>query len=104
MAEIAKVVPILSVPLVAAALLGAGQDRASLRVRIGEIADQLVAAGAVLKLPPQGLDVALTEGLTPLLGRGIVVEEKTGLKVQAKALLAFYAAPVQQLLEAPADL
>jgi glycerol-3-phosphate O-acyltransferase len=101
MAEIAKVVPILPVPLVAAALLDAVHDRAALRVRIGEIADQLVAADALLKLPPQGLDVVLSEGLLPLLGRGIVVEGLGGLQVAegAKALLAFYAAPVQQIME-----
>ena len=104
MAEIASVVPVLPVPLVAAALSGVGQDRAALRARIGEIADLLVAKGAVLKLPPQGLDVALTEGLVPLLGRGIVVEGVDGLQVQKKAnaLLAFYAAPVHQILAAPA--
>ena len=102
MAEIASVVPILPVPLVAAALLEAGQDRVALRVRIGAIADQLIAAGAVLKLPPQGLDRALIEGLSPLLGRGIVVESPAGLRVAAgsDALLAFYAAPVQQVLGA----
>ena len=102
MAEIAKVVPILSVPLVAAAMLVAGQNRAALRVRIGVIAEQLVKLGAILKLPPQGLDVALSEGLTPLLARGIVVEGADGLQVpaEAQALLAFYAAPVQQVLEA----
>ena len=101
MAEIAKVVPILPVPLVAAALFDEVLDRAALRVRIGEIADQLVAADALLKLPPQGLDVVLSEGLLPLLGRGIVVEGLGGLQVAegAKALLAFYAAPVQQIME-----
>ncbi len=101
MAEIAKVVPILPVPLVAAALAEAGQDRAALRARIGAIAEQLVSGEAVLKLPPQGLDVALTEGLTPLLARGIVVEGPDGLQVptEARALLAFYAAPVWQVLQ-----
>ena len=102
MAEIAKVVPILPVPLVAAALAGGGQDRAALRARMGEIAEQLVSGQAVLKLPPQGLDVALNEGLTPLLARGIVIEGPDGLQVptKAQALLAFYAAPVWQVLRA----
>lgn len=101
MAEIAKVVPILSVPLVAAALTFNGQDRAALRLRMGEIAKQLTEKGAVLKLPPQGLDHALAEGLTPLLARGIVVEGSTGFQLGegGQALLAFYAAPVLQVLE-----
>ncbi len=101
MAEIASVVPILPVPLVAAALLDGALDRAALRARIEVIAAQLEQMEAVLKLPPQGLDAALSEGLTPLIARGIVIEREGGLQVpdSAKALLAFYAGPVQQILE-----
>lgn len=100
MAEIARVVPILSVPLVASALTFDGQDRAALRLRMGEIAGELTAKGAVLKLPPQGLDHALTEGLMPLLARGIVIEGSSGLQLGdgGQALLSFYAAPVRQFL------
>jgi glycerol-3-phosphate O-acyltransferase len=106
MAEIAKVVPILPVPLVAAALMDAAQDRVALRARIGVIMAQLERFDAVLKLPPQGVDVTLSEGLTPLIARGIVIERADGLQVpdSAKALLAFYAAPVQQILGTPGSL
>ena len=101
MAEITKVVPILPVPLVAAALLDQRQDRAALRVRVELMADRLVGMGAVVKLPPQGLDRAVSEGLAPLLARGIVVEGADGLQVSdsGTALLGFYAASVQQVLK-----
>ena len=100
MAEITKVVPILPVPLVAAALLDQRQDRAALRVRVELMADRLVGMGAVVKLPPKGLDRAVSEGLAPLLARGIVVEGADGLQVSdsGTALLGFYAASVQQVL------
>ena len=102
MAEIAKVVPILPVPLVAAALLAGVVDRVGLRLRLEELMAELAAVGAVLKLPPQGLDVALREGLAPLLARGLVVENETGLACapEAGAMMAFYAAPVMQVLAA----
>jgi glycerol-3-phosphate O-acyltransferase len=102
MAEITKVVPILPVPLVAAALLGAVVDREGLRQRLDELHAQLTAMDAVLKLPPQGLDRTLNEGLAPLLARGLVVETAAGLTCvpEASAMLAFYAGPVQQVLDA----
>jgi glycerol-3-phosphate O-acyltransferase len=102
MAEIAKVVPILPVPLVAAALLGGAVDRVGLRQRLGELQAALIAVDAVLKLPPQGLDRTLSEGLAPLLARGLVVETAVGLTCapEAAAMLAFYAAPVLQVLGA----
>ena len=105
MAEITKVVPILSVPLVAAALLGGGMDRAALRQRLSDLQADLMAVDAVLKLPPQGLDVAMSEGLAPLLARGLVVEVDTILACapEAGAMLAFYAAPVQQVLGGTTD-
>lgn len=100
MAEITKVVPILPVPLVAAALLDGVVDRGALSLRLVELQAALVAVGAVLKLPPQGLEVALREGLAPLLARGLVVEADGGLACAptGAAMLAFYAAPVLQVL------
>ena len=102
MAEIAKVVPILPVPLVAAALLDGAVDRKALWVRMAELQAQLMAVDAVLKLPPQGLDRTLSEGLTPLMARGLVVEGDAGLVAapEAAAMLKFYAAPVLQVLGA----
>ncbi len=101
MAEITKVVPILPVPLVAAALLGGAVDRAGLRKRLEELQARLIAGDAVLKLPPQGLDQTLSEGLAPLLARLLVVETPAGLTCApgAAAMLAFYAGPVLQILD-----
>jgi len=55
----------------------------------------LQAAGAVLKLPPQGVAAALEEGLAPLIRRGIVTEALQPVPSET-ALLAFYAASVPE--------
>jgi glycerol-3-phosphate O-acyltransferase len=93
MARIAAVVPVLPVPLVAAALGSGATDRAELLERVRSLAVRLQAAGAVLKLPPQGVEQALDEGLAPLMARGLVTAELQPVPEQA-ALLAFYAAAV----------
>jgi glycerol-3-phosphate O-acyltransferase len=54
---------------------------------------RLEAAGAVLKLPPQGMDRVLEEGLAPLIARGLVTPQLQPVAAE-KALLAFYAASV----------
>lgn len=104
MAEIEKVVPVLPVPLVAAALESLPADRAALAARVADLAAALQAADAVLKLPPQGMAQALDEGLAPLVGRGLVGADLRACP-GAQELLAFYAAPVWQRLEvgAPED-
>jgi glycerol-3-phosphate O-acyltransferase len=97
MAEIAAVVPVLPVPLVAHALVTAAPaDRAALEAAVEEVQAALVAAGAVMKLPPQGMAAVLREGLEPLIRRGIVAENLLPL---AAPLLEFYAAPLRQRLE-----
>ena len=97
MVEIARVVPVLSVPLVAAALAEHPVDRADL----GRIADRLrkalAEAGAVLKLAPEGLEATLSEGLEPLLARGLLAADLRPTP-EGAAILAFYAASVQQRL------
>lgn len=97
MAEVERVVPVLPVPLVAAALAEGPADRAEL----GRIADRLLAelavAGAVLKLAPDGLQATLSEGLAPLLARGLLGEDLQPTAT-GRAVLAFYAAPVRQRL------
>jgi glycerol-3-phosphate O-acyltransferase len=50
----------------------------------------------VLKLPPQGLEVTVEEGLTPLIRRGLVTERLQPV-AQERALLAFYAAAVPEV-------
>ena len=101
MDQIERVVPVLPVPLVAAALQSNPPDRAALLARMTELSTQLEAMGAVLKLPPQGLETALDEGLSPLLGRGLVGSDLRASQGSAP-VLAFYAASVLQRL-APHD-
>ncbi len=96
MADITRVVPILPVPLVAAAVC-AGATREGLLAMAGGMAERLTLQGAVLKLPPQGLVHAVNEGLNPLVGRGILDKD---LRVLKPELLAFYAATVRQVLDA----
>lgn len=98
MAEIAQVVPVTPVPLVAAALMAGPADRAALLAETQALADRLRAADAVLRLPPQGIGATLDEGLTPLLARGLVGEDLRPAP-GARPVLDFYAAPVLQRLE-----
>ena len=93
MASIAAVVPVLPVPLVAAALGAGAGSRDELLARMQALVARLQAAGAVLKLPPQGLERALEEGLAPLIARGLVRADLTA-EPREVALLAFYAASV----------
>ncbi|WP_135449166.1 1-acyl-sn-glycerol-3-phosphate acyltransferase [Tabrizicola caldifontis] len=96
MRAIAAVVPVLPVPLVAKAIGDGAASRDELQDRVATLVARLQAAGAVLKLPPQGLAAILNEGLTPLIRRGLVTE---GLQPVAteRALLAFYAASVPEV-------
>jgi glycerol-3-phosphate O-acyltransferase len=102
MAEIEKVVPILPVPLVAAALASHPADRAGLLAEVTRLAQVLEAKGAVLKLPPQGLEAAMDEGLAPLIARGIV---KASLQTapNGQVLLDFYASALWQRMGQAAD-
>jgi glycerol-3-phosphate O-acyltransferase len=99
MAEITKVVPVLPVPLVAAALLEKPADRAALSAAMTALQARLSARGAVQKLPPQGLEATLQEGLTPLINRGLI-DANLQITQGSAALIGFYAAPVVQRLEA----
>jgi glycerol-3-phosphate O-acyltransferase len=98
MAQIAAVVPVLPVPLVAAALGDGVASRESLRLRVEVLIAGLVAAGAVLKLPPQGIETTLDEGLAPLIARGLVSADLQPL-ASGREVLRFYAASVP--LQAP---
>jgi glycerol-3-phosphate O-acyltransferase len=98
MARIVQAVPVVPVPLVAAALAEGAASREALEVAVAALADRLRKAGATMRLPPQGVVEA---GLAPLIGRGMVEDGAAGL-VPAPGnapLLAFYAAPVLQWLE-----
>lgn len=92
MESIGKVVPVLPVPLVAAALGHGAASREELLGRVQDLTARLAAAGAVMQLP-EGAEAALEEGLAPLLARGFVTSDLRPVPSQA-ALLAFYAAAV----------
>ncbi|MES2142994.1 MAG: 1-acyl-sn-glycerol-3-phosphate acyltransferase [Pseudomonadota bacterium] len=93
MARIASVVPVLPVPLVAAALGDGAASREELRERVEGLISQLQSAGAVLKLPPQGIEATLDEGLTPLIARGLVGNDLQPV-ASGREVLRFYAASV----------
>lgn len=95
MQRIAAVVPVLPVPLVAAALGEGAASREELLARVRALVGRLEAAGAVLKLPPQGMEQVLEEGLAPLVARGLVTSDLRPVEAE-RALLAFYAASVPQ--------
>ena len=96
MAAIVAVVPVLPVPLVARCVAEGAADRAGLLAAMEERERGLRAAGAVLKLSPQGLEQTLDEGLAPLLARRIIDADLSVLPGQ-DALLAFYAASVPDM-------
>jgi glycerol-3-phosphate O-acyltransferase len=96
MAAIAAVVPVLPVPLVARALGEGATSREELQERIVALTARLEAAGAVLKLPPQGVAGVLAEGLVPLIARGVVTDGLQPVPGE-RGLLAFYAASVPEV-------
>ncbi len=95
MARILRAVPVVPVSLVAAAIAEGPVTRANLPARLADLTARLTAADARLRLSDG-------EGLAHLLTRGIVADTPDGLIAEpgAEALLAFYAAPAQQLLSA----
>jgi glycerol-3-phosphate O-acyltransferase len=95
MSAITAVVPVLPVPLVAKALGDGAASREELAARVSGLIERLELAGAVLKLPPQGLAVVLEEGLEPLIRRGVVDAALQPVPAE-RALLAFYAASVPE--------
>ena len=96
MHDIARVVPILPVPLVAAALQEGAVTLADLPARVARLTQTLRDRDAVLRLPPQGLEQTLREGLTPLIARGLVQDDPGGLRIMSPEIIGFYAASVQQ--------
>jgi glycerol-3-phosphate O-acyltransferase len=97
MADIAAVVPVLPVPLVAAVLMQGAVTREALPGRLQVIVDALAVQGAVLRLPPQGLGQTVVEGLAPLIARGLVHEGPEGLMVVDAGMVGFYAASVWEI-------
>ena len=95
MVAIAAVVPVLPVPLLANALGEGAATREELLARVEALVERLKLAGAVLKLPPQGISAALEEGLTPLIRRGLVTGALQPVAAE-RAVLDFYAASVPE--------
>ena len=103
MAAIGRMVPVVPVALVAAALREAPGSQAALAVIMTRLVAALAAVGAVLKLPPQGMQATLAEGLTPLIARGLVAADLRPMP-GAQRLLDFYSAAVlQRLVAAPPE-
>ena len=103
MAAIVRVVPVVPVPVVAAALLGRPASRAALAQAVQALLVQLEAAGAVLKLPPEGIDATVAEGLTPLIARGLIGADLRPT-AGAERILDFYSASVMQRLQPATDI
>ena len=105
MAEVRRVVPVLPVPLVAAALSEGPVPQADLAGRCAALAERLAARGHEMTLPPTGMAGAVADGLRALARRRIVAPGVGGLQCQPgkEGLLGFYAASVLQLLEPDAD-
>ena len=104
MQGVRKVVPVLPVPLVAAALLRAGQplSRPDLAAAASALAAELRAAGAVMALGPLAPEEMLAEAVKSLADRGAIAAEGGRLRVADAALLGFQAAPAQQIQDAAA--
>ncbi len=101
MAEVARLVPVLPVPLVATVLLEADQpvDELELKLRTGALMAEFEAGGAKLYLPRGDRDYALHVGLRILVLRHLV-EERDGLFAAVpgkRPLLAYYAHSVAHL-------
>lgn len=96
MEGISGVVPVVPVPLIAAALGARPANHAALVAEVDHLIRQLNDAGAVMKLPPTTAET-VQEGLQPLIGRQIV---SPGLQIMPGGadLIDFYARPLRQRL------
>ena len=104
MRDVRQVVPVLPVPLVAAALLRAGLpiDATEVAPAVAALRAELEAAGAVLALGALPEADMLSGALDALTDRGLLAKDNGALIVADPALLAFQAAPVQQIQDATA--
>jgi glycerol-3-phosphate O-acyltransferase len=98
--RILRAIPLTPVPLVAHALSAGPLSRTALISKVENGSLALKSLGASLRLHPLGPVATTGEALDALLARGIVREAEGVLCPADPALLAFYAAPVTQLMEA----
>jgi glycerol-3-phosphate O-acyltransferase len=101
MAEVARLVPVLPVSLIATVLLDASEpiDEFELKLRAGKLMGEFEARGAKLYVPRSDRDYAIDVGLRMLVLRHLV-EERDGLFAvvpEERPLLAYYANSVAHL-------
>jgi glycerol-3-phosphate O-acyltransferase len=105
MRRIRAAVPVLPVPLVAAAVIRAGEGprRAAVMAEAERMVAGLVARGANLHLPGGSVERAVAEGLAGLTLRGILAEAggRLGPAPGQEAVLGYYAASALQRLAEP---
>ena len=100
MEAIARVVPVVPVPLVALVLARGARSEAEVLAGAEALASELQAVGAVLKLAPQGMADTVAEGLDQLKRRGLIGPDCATMP-GAQPLLDFYAAGLYQRLSDP---
>ncbi len=101
MAEIERAVPVLPVPILAAALRAGAVGHEALVNKIGELRARLAALGADIDLPESDEEV-LAQAEALMIRRGIL--KRSGApRSRKERLLAFYAAPVEQRLGRAAE-
>lgn len=98
--SVADCVPVLPVPLVAAAMAAGPATPAELEARVAALTARLAARGAALQLPEGGAEAATAAGLRALTARHIVEQQDGRLTIPPgkAALLDFQAGPVLQML------
>jgi glycerol-3-phosphate O-acyltransferase len=106
MARVAHSVPVLPVPLVAAALADGPLPKAVLADRIARMIAALTELGAALELPEGGAAATMSAGLRVLIARRIVQDSGDALRPVSgqAALLQFYAGSILQLLRPTEEL
>ncbi len=105
MSRIAQAVPVLPVPLAARVLAETPEiATADALARADAIGAALAGRGAHLVLPLGSVRTGLEAGIDNLAMRGIVTRQGDRLRVTEgnEGVIAFYAASVSQLLDAPA--
>jgi len=105
MRAIVRTAPVLSVPLVSAAWgPGDATTRAGLTARALALAARLADTGADLALPEGGVPAAVERALAIFAMRRMVIADDDGLvlTVTGRQIVRFYAASVEQILDAGA--
>jgi len=103
MEAVGKVIPVVPVPLVAAALLehgNGGLSELDLKALVHQKIAALDAVGAHVYIPRQDLDYAIVAGLRTLTERHIVLENDGLFQInpEEKLVLRYYANSIGHLL------